>query len=138
MGATMSGRWGSRPLMPRLPAVPTRHHWCERGGGLLVFDAKICRPGVGRFHGSELPLRRHGLDPDRVYRIIDHPRMFDIAAERFDGLPLTRGHDRPFRRVGTVERPWVDDDGHLRADLEVADREAIDDVENGARAQLSV
>lgn len=138
----MLDRPRNRPMLA-FDRQPLRSY--DLDGRLRVARANLSRASVDGYLGREIPeADRLGLDPDGVYKLWRHPAELAKAASTFAQVPLLRRHvavtatdHRPDDVVGAVGDS-VDFDGtYLYAPLIVWAQDAIDDIEDGSKKQLS-
>lgn len=109
----------------------------ETDAGFLLVEGRITRSGVLEYRNKDGTIRRELRSDAEVFE--------PSALERLNGLPLTLRHPPEglltpstvkARQVGTVFNPRRDGD-HVRADILITDREAIEAAKKGIR-QLSL
>jgi hypothetical protein len=127
--------------MLALDHVP-RRHTLDRDGRLRATNARLSRATVNRYRGDEIPQwEKLGLDAQREYKLLRHPRELARAARSFSGLPLLAQHPVDAHRrdpvVGTIDNNVRYRDGYLVGDVAIWDRDAIEAVVSRKRPALS-
>jgi hypothetical protein len=88
----------------------------DADGHLRVADNPISKAAINPYRGSEIPRwREHGLDPDKIYKLLRDPVELEKSAASFDGKPLlfvhkemgSSDHDHSIV-VGSVSAPYWD------------------------------
>lgn len=129
--------------LDRLPAASVRAY--DVDGRMRVAAANISKANVCPYRGSEIPgWEDLGLAPDRVYRLFRDPDELRRAAPTFRGLPITLRHvpltasdHRSDLVVGATGSDAEFVSPFLRCSLVVWAQDAIDDIESGAKRELS-
>jgi hypothetical protein len=117
----------------------------DQDGRLLVGDAVLSRACTSPYLGSEIAdWKNLGLRPNALYTLLRSPREIARALSTFANLPVTRGHlafdgTMPASQViGRVLGNIAFDGDQLTGDLMIWDRAAIDAIERGTQADLSL
>lgn len=116
----------------------------DADGRMRVRDCVISVAEINPYYGKEIPRATDlGLSPTAVYDLYRDPDELARAADSFNGLPLMIRHvaqtaDEPRKEYigGSVYNARFED-GKLRADLLLMDKQAIEYVESGELADLS-
>lgn len=117
----------------------------DENGFLHVNASHISKEAVNPYYGREIPdWEKRGLDPDRIYYGWRSGVELAGAASTFNGLPLLRGHHvesaaapQKEHRVGSLGTAAAFRSPYLDNSLIVTDADAIRDIENGTRMELS-
>ena len=108
-------------------------------------STNISKANVCPYIGAEIPdWEKIGLDPDRTYKLYRDPSELQKAAKTFDNLPLLSRHvpvnaleHHPELVVGSTGTDSEFTDPYLKNSIVVWARDAIDDVENELKKELS-
>jgi uncharacterized protein len=117
----------------------------DTDGRMRVASANISKATVNPYRGSEIPdWEELGLDSDKVYYLLRDPEELRKAAPTFNGVQLLRKHTpvsaddhRPDQVVGSVGSDCSFDDPYLKSSLSIWAKDAIDEIESGAKKELS-
>jgi hypothetical protein len=128
-----------------LDRLPTTARAYDCDGRLRVAATNVSKANVCPYLGAEIPgWQDLGLDPDRIYRLLRDPEELRRAAPTFNGLPITSQHvplsARDHRQGVVVGATGTDAEfayPFLRVSLVVWAQEAIDEIESGAKKELS-
>jgi hypothetical protein len=104
------------------------------------------RPRSIRTSAARFPITRRwgGLDPDRVYQLLRDPDELAKGAPTFNNIPMLSRHvpvtaddHKPDLVIGSTGADAVSGAPHLRNSLVIWARDAIDDVEDEKKKELS-
>ncbi|CCE05772.1 conserved hypothetical protein [Bradyrhizobium sp. STM 3843] len=117
----------------------------DRDGRLHVEITNISKATVNPYIGREIPdWQSLGLDPDKVYKLLRDPDELAKAAPTFNNIPLLSRHKpvtaddhQPDLVIGSTGTDAVFQAPFLRNSLVIWARDAIDDVENDVKKELS-
>lgn len=114
-------------------------------GRLHVAQANISKATVNPYRGDEIPdWEGLGLDPDKTYQLLRHPDELAKAAPSFNNLailsehrPISAADHPPELVIGSSGTDAVFDPPYLKNSLVFWPQEAIDQIENGQKRELS-
>ena len=117
----------------------------DADGRMRVKNCILSTSEVNPYNGKEIPgWKDLGLDPDKVYHLYRTPELLEKAVPTAEGIPLMvkhipntanePNHDYKGGSIHTIKF----DGKHLRGDLLVDDARAIDLIESGKQADLSL
>jgi|GEM_PF-2969575 len=117
----------------------------DHDGRLRVSVANISKAAVNPYLGSEIPEWENlSLDPKKVYRLYRDPEEISKAVDTANSIPILDEHkpstaeDHPTDLViGSTGSDATFDAPFLRNSLVFYTKDAIDDIENDDRRQLS-
>ncbi|WP_210338379.1 DUF2213 domain-containing protein [Bradyrhizobium genosp. L] len=117
----------------------------DANGWLHVKTTPISKANVCEYWGREIPGHEDlGLRPDQKYKLLRHPDELRKAASSFNNLPLLNKHVPisvlqydPEDVIGSTGSDTEFDHPYLNNSLAVWRKDGIDDVESGAKKQLS-
>jgi 8-oxo-dGTP pyrophosphatase MutT (NUDIX family) len=116
-----------------------------KDGQLKVRVVNISKAAVNPYRGAEIPNSEMlGLDPDKVYYLLRDPEELRRAAPTFNGVQLLSEHvpvnaedHRPNEIVGTTGTDAEFDGTYLKNSIFVWAKDAIDEIESGAKKEVS-
>jgi 8-oxo-dGTP pyrophosphatase MutT (NUDIX family) len=156
--------WASRDMLPEPlhPAVKELLSKKLAGDAALAFDKKtarrydadnrlhvdashISKANVCEYLGREIPeWQQLGLVPDRLYRLYRDPEELAGGAATFNNIPILSRHvpvdardHRPELVIGSTGTDAAFADGYLNNSLVIWSGEAISDIENDIKKELS-
>lgn len=143
MGATHSGWGGSHDGSYAFDRASVRR--TDVDGRLHVEATNISKANVCPYLGREIPdFVNLGLDADKVYKLYRDPDELEKAAPTFNNIPVLSKHvevnaedHRPDLLIGTTGDSSVFEHPYLRNSLAVWTQEAIDDIEQERKKELS-
>lgn len=114
-------------------------------GRLKVEKANISKACVNPYFGKEIPdYQKHGLDPEKVYRLLRHPEELARAASTFNGVPIVKVHtptsaaDHPYEKViGSLMNDVSFVHPYLTGSLSIWPEDDIKAIESSKKRQLS-
>jgi len=117
----------------------------DRDGRLHVEITNISKAAVNPYIGREIPdWQALGLNPDKVYKLLRDPDELAKAASTFNNIPLLSRHKpvtaddhNPDLVIGSTGTDAVFEAPFLRNSLVFWARDAIEDVENDVKKDLS-
>jgi uncharacterized protein len=117
----------------------------DRDGRLHVEITNISKATVNPYIGREIPdYKALGLEPDRVYKLLRDPDELAKAAPTFNNIqllsrhkPVTADDHNPDLVIGSTGTDAVFEAPYLRNSLVIWARDAIEDVENETKQELS-
>lgn len=133
---------GSVDVMMLLAADEKRF---DVDGHMHTSNTPLTKSNICEYLGSEIPeFQKHGLDPNKRYKLLRHPDELKKAVDSFNGLPVLSEH-RPVSAenhpeelvIGSTGSSAVWDPPYIRNDLYLWPQKAIDRVANGKARQIS-
>jgi hypothetical protein len=117
----------------------------DNNGRLIVDRSLITRACVSKYWGKEIPnYQVIGLEGERQYNVLRPAEELEKCIEEFNRIPLLKEHifdtaDNPQKeiRTGSVSNAEIKD-GKVYASLTVWDEDAIRDIQNESKRDLSV
>lgn len=117
----------------------------DENGFLHVESSPISKATVNPYQGREIPKWQDlGLSPDGIYYGLRDPDELKKAAGTFNGLPVLLGHymesaaePQREKRVGSTGTDAAFEAPYLMQSLSITDKEAIEQIENGAAREIS-
>lgn len=117
----------------------------DKDGRLKVKVANLSKATVNPYLGEEIPgWEELGLDPKKIYQMLRDPQELERAASTFNGVQLLKKHNpvnaedhQPYDVVGTTGTEARYEHPFLRNSLHVWSQDAIDDIENEEKRELS-
>ena len=128
-------------------AVPT-FRWIDTNGRLHVDKSNFTRVQVAPYYGEDIPhWREKGLDPKKVYKAYRPPEELgnEETIKSIVGIPVQLNHNDDYpnapaseTRVGsTGDSPFFDGE-FLGNSIHIQNKNAIDRINDGSMAQLSL
>lgn len=114
-------------------------------GRMHTTNTPLTKSNICEYLGSEIPeFEKHGLDPNKRYKLLRHPDELKKSVDSFNGLPVLSEH-RPVSAsnhpeelvIGSTGSNAVWDPPYVRNDLSLWPQKAIDRVANGKARQIS-
>lgn len=117
----------------------------DADGRLHAEDVPLTKANVCEYLGREIPdYQKHGLDPDKKYKLYRHPDELKKAVKTFNRLPVLSKHvpvsadsHLPDLVVGATGSDARWDPPYVRNSISIWPRSAIDRVESGKARELS-
>jgi uncharacterized protein len=117
----------------------------DRDGRLHIISAHISRAGVSQYYGREVvDYDKHGLDPNKIYRLLRDPDALRRSVRTFDSLPILSEHvpvtadSFPWAEIiGTTGNNTSFDGVYLNNSLVFWQRDAVEAIENRTRIELA-
>lgn len=117
----------------------------DRDGRMRVATANISKATVNPYKGHEIPdWESLGLDPNKVYYLLRDPEELERAAPSFNGVQILRKHTpvsaddhQPWEVVGSTGTDAAFEAPYLKNSLSIWAGDAIGDIENEAKKELS-
>lgn len=116
----------------------------DQDGHMYVTNCLLTKGVVNPYKGSEIPdYKALGLKANEIYQLYRDPKELEKGVATLQGKPLLLDHqpisadDHPNRIVvGTIMNPFFAD-GEIHGDLVVWKKDAIDEIEDGSKRELS-
>lgn len=117
----------------------------DTDGRLRIERAHISKANVCPYLGSEIPgYEPLGLDPNQTYQLLRHPDELAKAVPSFASVPILSRHvpvsaadHQPALVIGSTGSDVEFNDPYLDVSLTFWAQEAIDDIENEVKRELS-
>lgn len=120
----------------------------DNNGFLYVKKSPLLRAGILEYYGEEFELDKIDgeiIDKDKVYKVYVPIEEIKKAVEGFKNKPITLEHewlgnegtDSKGYQVGNTGEQIFIQDNMIFSNLEITSQEAIEEIENGNKAELS-
>jgi len=117
----------------------------DRNGFLHVSVANISKAGVNPYYGEEIPgWQSLGLDPKKIYQLLRDPQELENAVQTFNNLPILSEHipitaaaPQKDATIGSTGTDGIFTSPYVRNSLVFTDQEAIDDIDDEIKIELS-